>query len=443
MTDREKVENFAQMIEFRTVSAQPGSSFDIAPFLQLQDYLLEVFPAVHNNFQREVVSRGSLLYTLPGYNPSLKPIMLTAHLDVVPAEEGEKWPHHPFKGIIENGRVWGRGSVDYKIGVAGMLQACEDILNEGFLPARPILLAFGHDEETGGMSGAAEIVRLLLERDIQLSSVLDEGGYIYTLPWLREDVAVIGLAEKGYLTLRLIARGEQGHASVPGVRTAAGALGECLSLLEKHQMPARLSQPVDRMFRVTENLLIDLLRDEFASLSLSEMTKIIEKWSLGNAFIRTTTAPTMLHGSSRENILPSEVVALVNFRSVPGDHSNDIVKHVKEIAYPLGIEVEFEDIRKVFEPSSEASTETDDYRSICEAVAEIWPGLAVAPGIFPAATDSRHYGRIADNVYRFVPAHLGENGLSVLHSEGESVSVEDYLNAVEFYTLYIRKMCGG
>ena len=442
MTDREKVEKLARMIEFRTVSAQPDSFFEMAPFLELQDYLQEVFPAVHKYFKREIISRGSLLYTLPGSNPSLKPIMLTAHLDVVPAEEGEKWPHHPFKGIIEDGRVWGRGSVDYKIGVAGMLQACEDILNAGFKPDRSILLAFGHDEETGGVNGAAETVRLLRYRNIQLSSVLDEGGYIYSLPWLREDAAVIGLAEKGYLTLRLIARGEQGHASVPGIRTAAGTLGECLSSLEKNQMPVRLSEPVERMFKATKHLLNDSLREEFVSLSLSEMTKIIEKWSIGNAFIRTTTATTMLQGSSRENILPAEAVALVNFRSVPGDHSNDIVNHVKEIAFPLGVEVEFEDIRKVFEPSSEASTETDDYRSICEAVEEIWPGLTVAPGIFPAATDSRHYGQIADNVYRFVPAHLGEIGLGVLHSEGESVSVEDYLNAVDFYALYIRKMCG-
>ncbi|MCK5064593.1 MAG: M20/M25/M40 family metallo-hydrolase [Candidatus Fermentibacteraceae bacterium] len=441
MIDREKVEKFAHMIEFRTVSGKPGS-FEMAPFMQLRDYLRKAFPAVHENYKREIVSEGSLLYTLPGSDPSLKPIMLTAHLDVVPAEDGEQWPYHPFKGSIENGQVWGRGSLDYKIGVAGMLQACEDILNEGFLPARSILLAFGHDEETGGMNGAAEIVRLLRERDIQLSSVLDEGGYIYTLPWLREDVAVIGLAEKGYLTLRLIARSEQGHASVPGIRTAAGALGECLSLLEKHQIPVRLCDTVDRMFQATEHLFIDSLK-EFASLSLSEKTGIIEKWSLGNAFIRTTTATTMLQGSSRENVLSAAVSALVNFRSIPGDNSHDIVKHVKAIAFPLGIEVEFEDIRHIFEPSAEASMETDDYRSICEAVEEIWPGLAVVPGIFPAATDSRHYGRIADNVYRFVPAHLGKCGLSVLHSEGESVSVEDYLDAVEFYTLYIRKMCGG
>ncbi len=441
MTDREKVEKLAHIIEFRTVSGKPGS-FEMAPFVQLQDYLRKAFPAVHKNCKREIVSEGSLLYTLPGSDPSLKPIMLTAHLDVVPAEDGEQWPHHPFKGTIVNGRGWGRGSVDYKIGVAGMLQACEDILNEGFLPARSILLAFGHDEETGGMNGAAEIVRLLRKRDTQLSSVLDEGGYIYTLPWLREDVAVIGIAEKGYLTLRLIARGEQGHASVPGIRTAVGALGECLSLLEKHQIPARLSEPVDRMFQATKHLFNDSLT-EFAALSLADKTRIIEKWSLGNAFIRTTTAPTMLQGSSRENVLPAEAIALVNFRPVPGDNSNDIVEHVKAIAFPLGIEVDFEDTGHIFEPSSEDSMETDDYRSICEAVEEIWPGLTVVPGIFPAATDSRHYGRIADNVYRFVPAHLGESGLSVLHSEGESVSVEDYLDAVEFYTLYIRKMCGG
>lgn len=442
MTDREKVEKFADMIEFRTVSGKPGSSFEIAPFIQLHDYLRNAYPAVHENLVREVVSEGSLLYTLHGSDSALKPVMLTAHLDVVPAEDGEQWPHHPFLSTIEDGRVWGRGSVDYKIGVAGMLQACEDLLNEGFLPARSVILAFGHDEEIGGMTGAAEIVKLLRSRGIQLSSVLDEGGYIYTLPWLREDVAVIGLAEKGYLTLKLIARGEQGHASVPGIRTAAGILGECLSLLEKHQIPVRLSNTVERMFQATEHLFIDSL-GESATLPLAEKRGIIEQWSIGNAFIRTTTAATMLQGSSRENVLPAEVSVLVNFRSVPGDRTSDILKHVKAIAVPLGIEVEFEDIRHIFEPSAEASMETDDYRSICEAVEEIRPGLAVVPGIFPAATDSRHYGQIADNVYRFVPAHLGKKGLSVLHSEGESVTVEDYLDAVEFYTLYIRKMCGG
>lgn len=443
MTDREKLGVFSNIIGFRTVSELPGSSFEIKPFLQLHDYLLEAFPAVHRNFIREVVAGGSLLYFLSGTNPSLKPVMLTAHLDVVPAEEGKSWSHHPFSGAVKEGRVWGRGSVDYKIGVAGMLQACEDLLNKGFQPERSIFLAFGHDEETGGADGAAEIVRLLRERNVRLSSVLDEGGYIYSLPWLREDVAVVGLAEKGYLTLRLTARGEQGHASVPGIRTVAGILGECLSLLEKHQMPARLCEPVDRMLRATSDLLDESLLGEHASLSPVELVPVIEKWSSGNALVRTTTAPTMIKGSSiRENILPAEVFTLVNFRAVPGDNSDDIVRHVNAIAEPLGVEVEFEDLNHIFEPSTVASMETVEYRTITETVKRIWPGLSAVPGIFPAATDSRHYGKIADNVYRFEPVHLGEKGLGILHSEGESVSIEDYLKAVEFYTLYVRKICG-
>ncbi len=440
MTDRQKLEVFSEILQYRTVSRQPGEVPDMKPFMEIAEYLKKAFPQVHRHFRREVVGGGSLLFTLQGADLSLKPIMLTAHLDVVPADDGENWLEPPFSGKLRDGRVWGRGAIDYKAGVSGMLQACEDILETGFTPDRTVILAFGHDEEVGGETGAAEIVRILTDRGVSLSSVLDEGGYIYSYPWMERDVAVIGLAEKGYLTLRLTAHGVQGHASVPEINTAAGRLCSCLAELEKNQFKAKLCSPVEMMLRATSDMLRGFPAGSDRSPTPAEMMHIIEKWPSGNALVRTTTAITMIRGSSKENIIPAEPYALVNFRAVPGDSSMDILKHVRSVAEPLGVDVRYEDSNLVHEPSGIASMDTDEYRAIQAAVRDIWPDIPVVPGVFPAATDSRHYCIIADNVYRFEPVHLGQDGLGALHSEGESVSVEDYLNAVNFYTFFVRSV---
>lgn len=441
MTNRQKLEVFSEILRYRTVSRQPGEVFDMEPFVQIADYLRKAFPQVHRHFKRETVGGGSLLFTLQGADRSLKPFMLSAHLDVVPAQDGEMWPEPPFSGNISGGRIWGRGSIDYKAGVSAMLQACEDILDRGFVPERTVILAFGHDEEVGGDNGAAEMVKILADRGVSLTSVLDEGGYIYSYPWMDRDVAVIGLAEKGYLTLRLAARGVQRHASVPELNTAAGRLCRCLAELEKNQFTAKLCGPVEMMLDATSGMLREsVMLNEPAAAPVEEMMRIIERWPSGNAIVRTTTAITMIRGSSKENIIPAEPYALVNFRAIPGDHSLEILNHVRSIAEPLGVDVTCEDTNQIHEPSGIASMDTAEYRAIQTAVQEILPGIPVVPCIFPAATDSRHYGGIADNVYRFEPVHLGEDGLGALHSEGESIAIEDYLNAVSFYTAYIRSV---
>lgn len=441
MTEKQKLEVFSEILRFRTISRQPGEVFDMKPFREIAEYLKRTFPLVHRRFKRETVSGGSLLYTLQGADQSLKPFMLTAHLDVVPAEDGELWPEPPFSGNIRDGRIWGRGSIDYKVGVSAMLQACEDILEMGFSPGRTIILAFGHDEEIGGVNGASEIVRILKDRGISLSSVLDEGGYIYSYPWLEKDVAVIGLAEKGYLTIRLTASGVQGHASVPELHTAAGSLCGCLAALESNQMPPKLCSPVEMMLQSTSGLLSESLVSGDYVPTPEEMTHILERWSSGNALVRTTTAITMIRGSSKENIIPAEPYALVNFRAVPGDHSRDIMNHVLAIAEPFGVDVRYDDTNQIHEPSAIASMDTEEFRAISAISREIWPDIPVVSGIFPAATDSRHYCSITDNVYRFEPVHLGTRGIGALHSAGESIEVKDYFNAVSFYAGYIRSVC--
>lgn len=440
MTDKHKLEIFSKILQFRTISRQPGEVFDMKPFRETAEYLKKVFPHVHTNFKREIVNGGSLLYTLQGADRSLKPIMLTAHLDVVPAEDGELWPEPPFSGSIRDGRIWGRGAIDYKAGVSAMLQACEDILEKEFTPNRTVILAFGHDEETGGVKGASEIVKILKNRGVSLSSVLDEGGYIYSYPWLKKDVAVIGLAEKGYLTLRLTSRGVQGHASVPELHTAAGNLCSCLAELESNQMTPKLCSPVKMMLQSTSGMLRESLTSGDYVPTPGEMMDLIEKWPSGNALIRTTTAITMIQGSSKENIIPSEPFALVNFRAVPGDHSRDIMNHVRAIAEPFGVGVNYDDTNQIHEPSDIASIDTEEFRAISATARKIWPDVSVVSGIFPAATDSRHYCSITDNVYRFEPVHLGARGIGALHSDGESIEVKDYINAVSFYADYLRRL---
>jgi len=439
MDPSHKLDIFSGALRFRTISVQPGMESDLEPFHAMQDYFRDSFAAVHSSLARESVAGASLLYTWPGSDGTLDPILLSAHLDVVPAGNPADWKYPPFSGTVRNGRIWGRGAIDYKIGVVGMLQACEDLLNAGFAPRRTTILAFGHDEEVGGLDGAASIAALLRERGLKLRSVLDEGGYLYSFPWLQTDVAVIGVAEKGYVTLRLSVEGEQGHASTPPTRTSLGLLGESLGLLERSQMPPLLSSPIKELFSRTGHLWReDCLSTVTDRKSCDELALTSAAWADGNSLVRSTTAPTMVSGSSKENILPGYVSALVNFRAVPGNSSADIAEHVRDTVESLGVKVEYEDPRHVFEPSPISPMDTGDYNALAMTIGSVWPGMTTAPGIFPAATDSRHYESISGSVYRFVPVHLGVRGLGALHSINESISIEDYHRAVAFYTEYIR-----
>ena len=209
-------------------------------FLALHEYLKETFPKVHSGLTKETINDYSLLYTWKGSDETLKPILLMAHLDVVPVEPASEadWQHPPFEGQIQDGYIWGRGALDDKAGVMGLLEAVETLLAEGFRPKRTIYLAFGHDEELGGPNGAAKIAELLLSRKVELDYVLDEGLIIANgiLP-VSKPVALIGIAEKGFVSLELSVETEGGHSSMPPPNTAIGILSEAVNKLEEGQMP--------------------------------------------------------------------------------------------------------------------------------------------------------------------------------------------------------------
>lgn len=395
---------FAETITYPTVSAPV--SFPLEPFHKMREYASSAWPEVFSRMKMELHGGASVLLEWEGSAKNSAPVMLTAHQDVVPAGEG--WSFDPFTGEIRNGRILGRGTIDYKCGFAGMLEACERLMSRGFKPERTVFLAFGHDEEVGGLNGAGNITASLLRRGISCSSVLDEGGYIYPGD-AGSETAVVAVAEKGYATFRVTAEAVQGHSSAPPERTAIGVLARAVTVLEELDIQDSPCPP------------------EIES----------------SPFRSTTLAPTVISGGVKENILPGRAQLLVNTRPSPLSSVADVRKKISEALEHLGVKVELLVNASVSEPSSFSSLSADDYRCLKEAASSVLGcSVPVVPGIFPAATDSRWYRAVASETYRFMPVRLGTGGISVLHSVDESISVADYLNCVRFYFEYISRAAG-
>lgn len=368
------------------------------------------------------VGGASLLFELGGSNPSLEPLLLTAHQDVVPANADDGWDHPPFQGVVENGVIHGRGALDFKCGYAGILEACETLLEQGFQPERTLFLAMGHDEEIGGAGGAEGMTGLLEDRGIMCAFALDEGGYIHTLPWSGERVALIGVAEKGYATFSVKAEAPQGHASVPTDVTAAGLLARAVMRIENDPFP--LDPPPE-------------IKPLFGSTDMQEVAAT----PYGSALARTTAAVTVIRSGGKENVLPASGSMLVNCRIIPGENIGSVEKRLTEALSPMGLVVTLQRNESLSEPSAVSPTDSDGYRVVRDAACSVCKGIPVLPGIFVAATDSRHYSRVARSVYRFLPVNLDSRGVGMLHSVNEAVTVADYHSCVGFYREIVRRFC--
>lgn len=397
------VHRFAGTIKFPTVSA-PGS-FSLEPFHKLREYSASVWSEVFSSLEMELHGGASILLKWAG-DSALEPVMLAAHQDVVPAGESGKWSCDPYGGKVLRNRVWGRGTIDYKCGFSGMLEAVSLLLAGGFKPWRTVLFAFGHDEEVGGLCGAKAITESLITSGVVCSSVLDEGGYIYS----DSDgtvTAELAIAEKGYASFRLTSEAFQGHSSVPPDRTAIGILARAIVALEDSSMPLP-HVPVE--------------------ISSS-------RW------LKTTIAPTVLSGGCKENVLPGKAEVVINTRPSPGSSVVAVHEFIESVVEPFGIAVELIDNPSISEPSPVSSTDTIDFKALKTSILHnVAPGTGFRCGIFPAATDSRRYSMVAKNAYRFLPVCLDQRGIGALHSVDESISISDYLRCVEFYAEYISRV---
>jgi carboxypeptidase PM20D1 len=429
----------AQALAFPTVWREGQKQATRTAFEGLHRHLESAFPRVHAALERELVNGQSLLYTWPGTEAGARPVLLMAHQDVVPVDPAtaSNWQHPPFAGGIADGHVWGRGAIDHKSGVLGILEATEMLLERSFAPARTVYLAFGHDEESGGEAGAVAIAALLRRRGVQLEFVLDEGGVVADgiLPGIEPPVALVGIAEKGFVNLELRVETGGGHSSMPPAETANGILARAVSRLERHPMPARLDDgAASLMFERVGPVMPFAGRLVFANLWLFRplVVRQLAAAPTMNAMVRTTTAVTILEGGIGENVLPTSARAVANFRVLPGDSIEDVINHVVGAVDDPRVRVtRHGDVAS--EPSPVSSTSAPAWHLLERTIREVFPGVMVAPFQVVTATDSRHYEGVSADVYRFTPVTVGPDDVARIHGIDERIPVAGYAQAIRFY----------
>lgn len=443
LNEAQVTSRLAKAIQFPTISYQDSTLFAETPFLEFHNYLTQTFPKINSALQKELVNKYSLLFTWRGKDGSLKPMLLMAHQDVVPvsAETREQWMHPPFAGNIADGFIWGRGTLDVKSGVMGILEAVESLLSEGFQPQRTLYLAFGHDEEITGQHGAAKIVELLRSRGVRLEFVLDEGGFIVNgvIPGVSNPVALIGISEKGYVTLELKVETEGGHSSIPPRHTGVGILSQAIVDLENNPFPANMKFS-SQFFKYVGPEMPFFQKMIFANLWL---TRPLVKQTLSglaemNATIRTTTAATMFKGSDKDNVLPDLTSAVVNFRIMPGETIDSVIEYVrKTIDNP---QIKINPLGLPANPSPVADIQSKSYQMLRKTIYQTTNDdkLITAPYLVVSLSDSRHYVDVADNIYRYIPLVLHKEDLNRIHGVNERIAIDNYLQMIKFYYRLIK-----
>ena len=421
-----------------TISVAAGAAIDTDAFAALADYLAAQFPRVHASLRREVIGDGSLLYEWPGSDAQAAPVLLLAHLDVVPIEPGTetRWTQPPFSGAIADGHIWGRGALDDKTSAVAQLEAIEILLAAGYAPRRTVYLAYGHDEEIGGEHGASVMAAMLAQRGVRAEFLVDEGGAITqgVVAGLARPVASIMTAEKGYVSFRLTALGDGGHASIPPPQTAVGRLSRAMARVQDQPLPARLTPPVERMLlrlapeMPLPNRLLIANRWLFEPLLLRTMAGV----PVTNALVRTTTAPTMLSAGIKDNVLPTEAQGVINFRLLPGDDIATVEAHLRRVIDDPGIELSILD-GFTSQASRVSSTDNAAFALLERTTREVFPQAVVTTGIVTGGTDARHYDAVADSRYNFLPVLLQREDLARVHGTDERISVAGYADAVRWY----------
>jgi len=436
------VRRLTEAIKLKTVSFQSPAESSAGEFQRLHNFLTKSFPRVHAQLTKETVNEYSLLFTWKGKNEQLKPVLLMAHLDVVPVDQPSEnsWTHPPFAGSVANGYVWGRGAMDDKASVMAILEAVENLLKEGFAPERTIYLAFGHDEEIGGNHGAAKIAELVTSRRVELEFVLDEGMNILSgiIDGVSSPVALIGIAEKGYLSVRLSVNAAGGHSSIPPTDTAIGAVSRAFRRLEAAPFQATLRGPTRQMFDFLGPEMSFDKKLALANLWLFEplVKKQLSASSLTNAILRTTVAPTIFIAGVQENVMPTQASAVVNLRIMPGETTAGALEHVRKAINDPQIKLTPLPVR--MEPSAVSDIESASFKLLQRTIRETAPTAIAAPALLVGATDSRHYAALTRNIFRFLPITLKLEDTKRYHGIDERISIQDYERCVNFYARLIR-----
>jgi carboxypeptidase PM20D1 len=433
--EQQSVDNFCKALQYKTISFGDSTLFDPKPFSQLIDYLQRTYPRTHATLKREIVNQYSLLYTWQGTDANLKPIILMGHTDVVPIDETTRnqWKADPFGGQIQNDTIWGRGAVDDKINVIAVLEATERLVKEGYQPKRTIYLSFGHDEEIGGKKGAKKIVEKLQQQNVKAEFILDEGGLLMDGLIPDKVAALIGTAEKGYLSVEITATDKGGHSSTPPAETAIDLLTQSIVTLRNTPFVPHFTQPLNDFMRYAGPEMSLFQRMAFANKWLFSplIVKTYSAQGKTNAMIRTTGVATILDAGFKENVIPAQAKAVVNFRILPEETSETTLSYIKTLLTDPRISIK--QLGIINEPSKVSSVDGVGYKTVEKTIKQVVPNTVVAPFLLPGATDSRHFEGITESTYRHIPARL-----LGYHDINERISVPDYKRCIAFYYQFIK-----
>ena len=431
------ISDLAEMIRCKTVSYRDAEKIDETEFVKFRALLKTLYPNVHSVCKLEQIGKSGLLYTLKGKS-SEKPAVFMAHYDVVPVNESQ-WDKPAFDGIIEDGVLWGRGTLDTKGTLCGVLEGAETLLASGFVPKNDLYFAFAGDEEIAGDT-QPQIVETLRSRGVVPAMVVDEGGAVVdgVFPGVAQPCALIGIAEKGMMDIAMTLKSKGGHASAPPAHTTIGLLADAVLKIENNPFPSHLTKPVAEMFDLLGRRSSFVYRMIFANLwCFMPVLDALCKKSGGelNAMMRTTCAFTQMEGSKASNVLPPSATIGANMRLVGGDTMDSALAYLKKQVGNADIE-----ISKVHGMNPSKNSETDGYgwTLLKNAVAQTWPEALVSPYLMVACSDSRHYCAISDNVYRFSAMALTKEERGYIHGNNERIPTDKIVKTAQFYLRLLR-----
>ncbi|XP_045166621.2 N-fatty-acyl-amino acid synthase/hydrolase PM20D1.2-like [Mercenaria mercenaria] len=432
------LDRFQRALRFQTISREPFD-YNRNELKSLVEYIMSAYPDLHSSHlvQHEIVANYSLLYTVKGSNSSLTPYLLMAHLDVVPADPA-KWEADPFGAKIINNFIYARGTIDFKHGVMGILEALNFYVAQGRQPERGFYVAFGHDEEVGGLDGAKSISDLLWGRGVRrFEFIVDEGLTLLNkiLPGMVDQVAIIATAEKGQAFVELKVEGSPGHSSMPPSESTIGILAAAVHRLERNPPPSMLGYgPETDTFEHLAPYMTLPMRMVMSNLWLF---KPVVSWVMSrkpslNAIIRTVTAVTMFNAGIKINVNAPEATAYINHRIHPVQTVQEVLDYDRSIINDDRVKIRVLDS---MEPHPIAASGEEDfgYQTIKNSIRQVWNNTYVAPGTMIGNTDTRHYLRMTHNVYRFSPTVMFPDDPKRFHGDNERISVKNYEQAVNFY----------